>query len=124
SSAELLSHSSWVLEAHYVAATRLRWLIYRASDNVPQRLQSAYQQTPLKLPLLGLALILLGVATYFVNHGVRSTAAPPLGLWSSVFLMLRRSHREDRRGRQDIVSVWSQPGLSDEAVGDRIAITD
>jgi len=104
-SAELLSRASWVLEVHYVPATGLRWLVYRASDAVLQRLRAAYQQSLLQLPLMGGALILLGLATYLVNINVRSTTLPPRGLWSSVFLMLRRS-REDTNQRFDAAPSW------------------
>src|SRR5580704_18289526 len=53
------------------------------------------------LPVWGGLFFALGLATYFVNLGIRSTKSPPPGLWSSVFLMLRRSQRDSRRERKE-----------------------
>jgi hypothetical protein len=100
SSQDLLDFSSWMVEVNYVPATRLRWLIYRSCDHVLNRLRLAYKKA-FMLPVWGCLFFALGVATYFVNSGIRSTKSPPPGLWSSVFLMLRRSQRDSRRERKE-----------------------
>jgi len=110
SSFELLDPSSWLLEVHYVHATRLRWLVYRATDRMLLRLRAARVVSPVKLPVLGAMFSLLAVATYFVNYGVRSRSSPPGGLWSSVFLMLRYSEQDSRRKRIEASSALSASG--------------
>lgn len=112
SSAELLDHASWRLEVRYIPASRVRWLTYRASDAVLVHLRDAYKRSSITLPLWGLVAIGLGLATYLVNMSVRSTATPPLGLWSSVFLMLRRTHRDSREAQYSDGPGWQAPRMS------------
>jgi hypothetical protein len=108
-SIDLLDLSSWVLEVHYVPASRMRWLIYRASDRVLLFVRTAYVKSSMKvLPFWGVLLVPLTIATYFVNSGIRSTLSPPHGLWSSVFLSLRRTRQPDRDELfADAARAWS-----------------
>ena len=109
SSAELVDHSSWQLEIRYIPATRLRWLVYRASDGVLEHLRDAYKRSSITMLVWGSVAIALGLATYLTNLSVRSTATPPLGLWSSVFLMLRRTQRDSREAQYRAAAGWVTP---------------
>lgn len=112
SAAELLDRSSWQLEIRYIPAARLRWLVYRVSDTVLEHLRNSYKRSSISLPVWGLVAIGLGIATYLVNFRIRSTAAPPSGLWSSVYLMLRRTHRDSREDLYRTGADWSTPRIS------------
>ena len=90
-SARLLDPSAWVTEIHYVPASRMRWAIYRAFGRVLRRGDAAGWRSPARLAGLALAAAPLTVATFLTNLGIRATATPPRGLWSSVFLILRPS---------------------------------
>lgn len=122
--AELLDRSSWQLEIHYISATRLRWLVYRLSDQVLERLRDAYKRGSIALPLWGALAIGLGIATYLANFRVRSTTSPPSGLWSSVFLMLRRTHRDSREDQYRAVAGWSAPRFGNRDTQNFFAATD
>lgn len=121
SSADLLDRSSWRLEVRYIPATKLRWLVYRASDAVISHLRDAYNRSSIALAVWGLLAILLGIATSLVNLWVGSTPSPPLGLWSSVFLMLRRTHRDSREAQYSSVTGWQMPRISGQGASIRSA---
>jgi hypothetical protein len=124
SAAELLDHSSWRLEIRYIPATRLRWLVYRLSDAVLVNLRDAYKRSLITMPIWGGVAIGLGIATYLVNFGIRSTTSPPSGLWSSVFLMLRRKHRDSREEQYRGGVGWSTPRISNRGARNLFAASD
>lgn len=99
SAAELLDLSTWTPQIHYIHASRPRWLIYRASDIALRHLRQAFHLWSVTLPFWGLLVVGLGVATFFGNLWVRSTLSPGTGLWSSVFLTLRRTGPDDQGAR-------------------------
>ncbi|HXC26661.1 MAG TPA: hypothetical protein VNV38_01805 [Stellaceae bacterium] len=109
--AEVLSHAAWLTQVHYVPASRLRWRINRGWDGLWRRAREAYLSQTRELPLLGLGLVALGILNWGVNRGVRPTSVPPKGLWSSVFLMLRRSQRDTRILWQEQL-VWTSKRIS------------
>jgi hypothetical protein len=90
-SARLLDTCAWVTEVHYVPASRMRWAIYRALGRVLRSGDAAGWRSPLRLAALALMAAPLTAATFLTNLGIRATATPPRGLWSSVFLILRPS---------------------------------
>lgn len=124
SAAELLDRSTWRLEIRYVPAVRLRWLVYRAADIVLVHLRDSYKRQSISVPMWGLAAIGLGLATYLVNFGIRSTVAPPSGLWSSVFLMLRRTHRDSREDQYRTGIASSTPHISHHDTRNLFAAAD
>ncbi len=124
SAAELLDRSSWQLEVRYIPATRLRWLVYRMSDTVLERLRNSYKRSSISLPIWGAVVIGLGIATYLVNFGIRSTESPPSSLWSSVFLMLRRMHRDSREDQYRAGIGLSAPRIGNHGKRHLFAATD
>jgi len=106
--AELLSYTASAREVRYVPASRLRWLLCRGWAGLWQRGREAYWSQPGKLPLLGLGLVALGIVSWGVSGAVRSTSVPPKGLWSSVFLRLRRSQRDTRSLWQEQLAKWAK----------------
>jgi hypothetical protein len=110
-SVEMVDRSAWTMQVHYVPSTRLRWLIYRASDIGLRHLRQAFRLWSVTLPFWGLLAIGLGFATYFTNLWVRSRETPPKGLWSSVFLTLRRTHPESREAQKSLADYSEQRRL-------------
>jgi hypothetical protein len=90
-SARLLNLSAWIAETHYVPASRLRWAVYRAMFRTVRKGDAVGWRSPLGLVLLAVVSIPLMLASLAINLRIRSTLTPPRGLWSSVFLVLRRS---------------------------------
>jgi hypothetical protein len=83
-----------VTEIRYIPASRLRWAIYRAIRRIARSGDKFGWRSPSRLALLTLGAIPLSLATLVVNLGIRATATPPAGLWSSVFLILRPTGRQ------------------------------
>jgi hypothetical protein len=90
-SARLLDQSAWVTETHYVPASRLRWSAYRGLGRVVKWGDTVGWRSPLRLAGLAIVATPLLAITYLANLGIRATATPPKGVWSSVFLILRPS---------------------------------
>jgi hypothetical protein len=117
--AELLSHTAWVTQVDYVPASRLRWRLYRSWDELWRRAREAYSSHPRELPLFGLGLAALGVLNWGVNRYVRPTSVLPKGLWSSVFLTLRRSQRDPRvRWQEQLIGTSKRSSTSPSREGD------
>ena len=95
-SARLLDLSSWVAEAHYVPANRLRWATYRALHRVAHLGNEPGWRARLRAPLLAIAAGGLMLISFLVNLGIRASLTAPAGAWSSVFLILRPTGKGTR----------------------------
>jgi hypothetical protein len=89
-SARFINPAAWLAEVHYVPASRLRWSIYRATTRVARRAGASGWRSPASLAPVAFVAGPLLLAAYLCNLRTRATTTPPSGLWSSVFLILRR----------------------------------
>ena len=90
-SAQFVNPATWLAELYYIPASRLRWAIYRAMARVVRRAGISGWRSPMTIVLVTAMAGPLCVASYLCNLVTHYTKTPPSGVWSSVFLILRRS---------------------------------
>jgi hypothetical protein len=113
--ARLLSPSSWIAETSYVQAGRFRWRIYRASQWFADgAVRAAAQRQTFRLICHALGGLLIAPFAYLGNIGVTTSALPPVGIWSSIFLQLRRSDRKTRT-QSRFANWWAGGDTSSDA---------